>query len=138
MAEYKKGDRLRGTATCGGWGLNPRPVREGVFNGELSRLFNVDGWPLVTTDNGGKAYLDPREVIEVVKSAGVPRPLVGPAPKVEAPVFVAPFKAIGRAVKDERGGYVLEVDSDAADLGQDEEFAAYVAEALNARVFGEE
>lgn len=62
------------------------------------------------------------------------RPLVGPAPEVAAPVFVAPFKAINDYVVDNEGNSVLEVNSL---YGLDEfvtPFAEYVAAALNARV----
>lgn len=68
------------------------------------------------------------------------RPLVGPAPKVEAPHFVAPFTADGLCVDDANGIHVLTVrDQSLGDARPiDVEFAAYVAAALNARVFGEE
>lgn len=75
-----------------------------------------------------------------VRHAALPptRPLVGPAPKVEAPVFVAPFKADEDCVLDANNESVLTVDAPGVDYSVNQEFAAYVAAALNARVFGEE
>jgi hypothetical protein len=65
------------------------------------------------------------------------RPLVGPAPKVEAPVFVAPFRANGDIVEDATGNEVLAVGRVGTSPDEDDEFAAYVADALNARVSAE-
>ena len=67
------------------------------------------------------------------------RPLVGPAPKEKQPHFLAPFKAEGDSgcyfVTDAEGDPVIEI-LDISDAASD--FAKYVAEALNARVFSEE
>lgn len=132
MAEYKVGDRLRGTATHSG--LPNDEAYEGEFQGSVDH----DGWPFVYGDDGLAWYLDSSKPITVVKPAGEPRPLVGPAPKVEAPVFLAPFKARDSYIVGADGREVLAVSSLSTTGDQDDAFAAYVAEALNARVFGEE
>lgn len=134
MTEYKVGDRLRGIAT-GVWTRDSGPEREGVFDGHVSRLFGTDGWPHVVGGEGGGAYLDPRESIDVVRPGELsfvgPEPEPAKAPAVTTPFRVATTGTLGRIV-DSRGHQVAEFLGDQTSERQDVDLAALVVELLNA------
>lgn len=128
---FKPGDRVRVAVGDGPYGSH-----EGVVTG-TDKFF--DGKPIVDIrTDAGEEYWGFPENVELVPSPENTRPLVGPAPKNEAPVFQAPFEPRDGYVVDATGREVLAVSSLGTDGDQDDDFARYVAEALNARVFGEE
>jgi hypothetical protein len=126
MTEFKPGDRVRHTMQR--W---PGTVRDVTYANS----------PLVDWDTPydvvGASYVNRGNLEFLSEAFESTRPLVGPAPKVESPHFVAPFKGIRRYVVDAEGDNVLEIPDEVGGIHA-EEFAAYVAAALNARVFGEE
>lgn len=126
MTNFKPGDRVRGNHS-----KRTGTVREVYSLEEILRIEWDGEWPPVDVD---ESYVSHEDAVTT-------RPLVGPAPKVEAPHYVAPFEyfetGVGYYVKDGNGTSVLEVTYHAGGSTA-REFAAYVAAALNARVFGEE
>lgn len=127
MTEFKPGDRVRHTMQR--W---PGTVRDVTYANS----------PLVDWDTPydvvGASYVNRGNLEFLSEDSESTRPLIGPAPKVEAPVFVAPFRANGDTVEDYKGYEILAVSRLGTTNDEDREFAAYVAAALNARVFGEE
>lgn len=123
MTEFKPGDRVRHTMQK--W---PGTVRNVTYANS----------PLVDWDTPydvvGASYVNRGNLEFLSEAFESTRPLVGPAP-----VYVAPFRTDGPYVTDANGTNILHIllmeDGQHSDR---REFAAYVAAALNAHVFGGE
>lgn len=129
MTLFKPGDRVVYRPT--------QPGSMGV-HGLTGTVYEQTG-PLnvrVHWDDGTFYGVYPENLVSEVRTDSLTRALIGPAPKVETPTYQAPFKTDGYAVLDDTGQRVLTITS--WDHHSEPLFAQYVAEALNARVFGEE
>lgn len=121
MAEFKPGDEVRHSADA-----SCKDDCRGVVD-----KINPNGAVVVRWNPGDIESVDERELLLADRG----RPLVGPAPKVEAPKIQATFKADGPSVFDNTGKRVLAVEPGALTEPSDVlKFASYVAEALNEKV----